>query len=302
MEQSLLIIGFFSLIFGLFFLFLSRIKQGRGLLSISSLYASMFLLIATISLGGFFYFFGANAMLPTLIKDQKVFYQLVGWEKVVSAEEETEFIFIPEDLILPKSILIDAPLISQLPELPRGCEVTSLAMLLQWAGKDVDKMKLADKIYKDKTPLEHKDGRIYYGHPNSGFIGNMYTRNEPGLGVYHRPIKELAEQYLPKQILDFTGQEFDKVLYMLAQEKPVWVIINTRYTELPESEFVTWITPKGEIAITYRMHSVLVTGYDEHYIYFNDPLTNVKNRKALKSEFIAAWEQMGRQAIAIKDK
>ncbi len=52
--------------------------------------------------------------------------------------------------------------------------------------------------------------------------------------------------------------------------------------------------------ITYKEHSVLVTGYDQSYIYFNDPLTGEKNKKAPKQHFINAWKQMGSQAITFK--
>jgi uncharacterized protein YvpB len=192
---------------------------------------------------------------------------------------------------------IDVPLILQNPELPRGCEVTSAAMLLQYAGISVDKMTLAKQIKKDPTPYERKNGRILFGNPNSGFVGDMYSLKKPGFGVYHGPVKELMERYLPGQIIDVTGSEFEDLLYLLSQQKPIWIIINTTYKKLRENQFQTWHTPTGEVKITFKQHSVLVTGYDEQYVYFNDPLTNQKNRKVSRYLFQEAWEQMGRQAI-----
>lgn len=196
-----------------------------------------------------------------------------------------------------KSVQVSAPIISQLPELPRGCEVTSLAMLLNSAGVTVDKMHLANIVKKDYTPYRKEGNQVYFGNPNSGFVGNMYTLTEPGYGVYHGPIRELAEKYLPETIIDITGSNISTIKYYLNLGSPVWVITNTLYSELPEDKFESWITPTGPIEITYKLHSVLVTGYDQSYIYFNDPLTNTKNKKAKIADFEAAWVQMGRQAI-----
>lgn len=207
--------------------------------------------------------------------------------------------FVGEDystIPLKESVLLEAPMIKQMPELPRGCEVTSLAMLLQYAGIPADKMVLAEQIKKDPTPYRKVNGQVYFGHPNNGFVGDMYTFDKPGLGVYHRPIAELAERYLPGRIHDFTGSDFNKIKKHLSDGRPVWVIINSHYKRLDPSFFQTWQTPSGPIEITYKEHSVLVTGYDADYIYFNDPLT-VKNRKAPIKEFKDSWVQMGRQAI-----
>lgn len=48
---------------------------------------------------------------------------------------------------------MDVPLISQNPELKNGCEVTSLAMVLQYAGIKVNKLELANSIKKENEKL-----------------------------------------------------------------------------------------------------------------------------------------------------
>lgn len=197
------------------------------------------------------------------------------------------------------SVIIDAPLIKQYPELPRGCEVTSLAMLLQFAGENVDKMTLANEVKKDPTPYSVSGGKVYFGNPHDGFVGDMYSLKNPGLGVFHEPIRELAEQYLPGRIIDMTGSDFEKLKIPLSAEQPVWVIINTAYQKISEDLFQTWETPSGAVKVTSKEHSVLVTGYDDQFIYFNDPLTGIKNKTAPIQDFKEAWVQMGSQAITI---
>lgn len=198
---------------------------------------------------------------------------------------------------LTKSKLLDVDIIAQNPELPRGCEVTSLAMLLNYSGTPVDKMVLAEEIKKDDSSFEIFEDRIYFGNPDYGYVGSMYVLSEPGLGVYHGPIYELLFKYLSEQAVDLTGKNFESILAFLDNEVPVWVITNTKYRELETKDFQTWYTSYGTIQITYSMHSVLVTGYDEEYIYLNDPYTNKQNKKVDREDFELSWKQMGRQAV-----
>jgi uncharacterized protein YvpB len=196
--------------------------------------------------------------------------------------------------VIPDEIILDVPLLKQMdaPRLYNGCEVTSLAMLLNYYKIMVTKNELADKI--TRVPLKYGDGKN--GNPNVGFVGNM--EDGPGLGVYHEPIFKLAQSFaVGLKVTDLTKQPFSVLLEKVGQGSPVWIITTASFG--PTSEMKTWNTPQGPVDVTYKMHSVVITGYDQDSIYINDPY-GFKNRKVDRENFIKAWEQMGSQAVVVE--
>ncbi|MFP3412227.1 C39 family peptidase [Bacillus sp. SIMBA_074] len=192
-----------------------------------------------------------------------------------------------------KVMLSNVPLIQQLPELDRGCEVTSLAMMLQYAGVSVDKMKLANEIKKVNFM---EDG--VRGNPNEGFVGNIYTFSESGYGVYHGPLFKLAKKYLPNKAVDLTGKSIEELYKSVSNGQPVVMITNATYAPLDEAEFTTWETNSGDVSITYNEHCVVLVGYDKESVYIRDPLDDSLDVKVPRGKFEQAWVQMGSQAIS----
>lgn len=278
-----------GLILFLFLLIYIMLKAGKGLLKSSFLFFVIFVLLA----GAFIFQNTTYTLYNSTLQAIKSFVK----SPLVKTNTFLEKNFNMSIIKLKDDVLIEAPAISQMPELKRGCEVTSLTMLLQHAGVKVDKLTLAKEINKDPTPYRVENGSTYFGNPHKGFVGDIYSFDSPGLGVYHDPIKQLAEKYLPNKIDDITGSDFEELKIPLSDGRPIWVIINVEYRKLDDSDFETWRTPDGDVKITFKEHSVLVTGYDKDFVYFNDPLTGEKNKKAAKGDFEAAWIQMGRQAI-----
>lgn len=159
--------------------------------------------------GGKWYYLGSNGVMQTgwvKVNGKWYFLNPDGSMKTGWVQSGQDKYYLGANGAVSGAIL-DAPLIGQMPELPRGCEVTSLAMMLQDAGVKVNKMTLAYQVKKDPTPYRNVNGQIYFGNPNTGFVGDMYSFNKPGLGVYHGPIGELAKAYLPNRIVDFTGSK-----------------------------------------------------------------------------------------------
>lgn len=194
------------------------------------------------------------------------------------------------------AVSIDVPFVLQNPELPRGCEVTSLTMLLRHAGVNADKMTLAAQVKK----VPYQDGALR-GDPYEGFVGSMTTFAQPGYGVYHGPIDALAQQYVPGRVADLTGAAFDDLLVQhVAKKRPVWIVTNATFAPLAAGDFQTWSTKNGPARITWHEHSVVVTGFDATTVTINDPLdARGKNKKLPRAAFRTAWEQMGKQAIVI---
>lgn len=196
----------------------------------------------------------------------------------------------------PITKLIEISHVFQNPQLPRGCEVTALSMLLESQGFQAGKMELAAKVKKEPG-IYVLDGETYYGNPEKGFVGNMYTLEQFGFGVFNKPIEALVKEYAPKQVINLSGSEFEDVLNFVGQGVPVWVIINTRYQPLKEELFTEWTTKEGQVVVTNKQHAVVITGYDQNKVYMNDPL-GIRNNADI-NKFKEAWEQMGKQAITI---
>lgn len=121
----------------------------------------------------------------------------------------------------------------------------------------------------------------------------------PGLSVYHGPIVQLAKQYVGDNVMDITGSDPHTIYEYIAKELPVWVITTTKFK--PVHNFQTWQTPSGEVKVTFSVHSVVVTGYDNDYVYVNNPY-GMKDQKVHKKLFEEAWIQMGRQAVVSRNK
>ena len=83
---------------------------------------------------------------------------------------------------------LDVPIENQMPDLPNGCEVTSLSMLLNYYGIKVDKNELADNIAHVDS---FTDNGKYRGNPNQGFVGHMSIANA-GWCVYNGPLYNVA--------------------------------------------------------------------------------------------------------------
>ncbi len=192
------------------------------------------------------------------------------------------------------AVRLDVPLLNQLdpPTLLLGCEVTSLAMILQYNGVTITKNELADKL--PVVPIYYEDG--LQGNPNEGFVGDV-TGADYGFCVYHGPIAALASDYIPAaRVEDISGQDFDSVIAALDRGYPVWVVTTTSF--LPDDELEEWQTPTGPVNISYIMHSVVVVGYDADNLYINNPYGQ-KDQEIERLDFMLAWEQMGKQAVYI---
>ncbi|WP_409341137.1 C39 family peptidase [Paenibacillus sp. MBLB4367] len=207
----------------------------------------------------------------------------------------------PTPVPLKPSAMIDAPVIRQRPELPSGCEITSLTMLFNYYGIDKNKMELTKEMKYDQTPLKlgPRGEVISWGNPNTGYVGDPTGQTGRGFGIYHTALAELLQTYIPTGV-DITGGEFEDLERQIQDDKPVVVWTTLDFNVPDRDRWVVWDTPLGPIRTTFMEHSVLLVGYDEQYVYVNDPYTGKANVQIDKARFIETWEVMGKQAISYK--
>lgn len=197
------------------------------------------------------------------------------------------------------SMMLDVILIKQNPELRYGCEVTSLAMVLNYAGVQTDKMDLYRSIQKDPDPIKRSgNGDILnWGNPADGFVGDM-TGRQAGYAVFDKPMEALVNQKLPGRAVNLTNQDFERVLEHVSAGYPV-VVWTTGDYRLPD-RWESWYHGQQVIKTPLDLHAVVLVGYDANFVYLNDPLSGRKQVKVGKEQFISSWKALQSRAISYK--
>lgn len=188
---------------------------------------------------------------------------------------------------------IQVPVIYQKPELPSGCEITSLTMVLRYLGYNADKCDLADN-YLAK-------GSQNAGNPWVEFLGD--PRSSSGVGCYAPPIVDAAKRYIADNggshtVKNISGASVNELYKQIDNGNPVivWATDNMRQPHIGATwksggQTIKWMTP---------MHCLVLIGYDSEAgtAIFADPLHGIVSYST--STFEARYKSIGQQAIVIE--
>lgn len=165
--------------------------------------------------------------------------------------------------------------IMQLPELPNGCEATSLAILLKHHGIAADKVELFED-YFPRGEIHVEDGKIFGPDPEEAYGGDAASE-DGGWYCFEEPVAEAGNAYLQEhgyqlQVVTMTGigrEELDAFLSE-GNAAAVWVTLDF---EEPERSSLEWICSDGFSFHPYtNLHCVVAAGKENGAYRILDPL------------------------------
>lgn len=158
-------------------------------------------------------------------------------------------------------IFNNAEVICQNPELPTGCEMTAVTMMLRYAGVNVSKFDVANA-----TPRS--------SNGNYGFVGNPYSPS--GWWVFPTGIAPVVNQYLgTSQVM--TGSSLQAIQAKLQEGHLV----------------VVWMANMNG----FVNHAITLTGYNSNGFYYNNPWTGQKEAMSY-GEFYGHWNADAQRALS----
>jgi uncharacterized protein YvpB len=202
------------------------------------------------------------------------------------------------------SVYIDMENILQLPELPTGCEITALTILLRHYGFDAEKTDLA-RNYLPKSWGNNRtdeDGNVYKDSFFEYFIGDPFST---GYGCFAPAIVKAAEKYITDhgggyEVVNISGCEPQELYNLNIEGTPVlaWATDGMIAPEYYE----TWFDNEtGEQLDWYlNEHAFVLAGFDinSDLVTLNDPMKGIKIYN--KTRFETRFKEMYSQAIYLK--
>ncbi|MCR1862893.1 C39 family peptidase [Limosilactobacillus reuteri] len=155
----------------------------------------------------------------------------------------------------------DAEVISQLPELPTGCEITAVTMMLRYAGYDVNKVQLANIMPRSNNG-------------DYGFVGNPFSLS--GWWIFPTGIAPVVDRFVGHHEI-MTGTSMQRIQDKLKQGHLV----------------VAWVANVNG----FVNHALALTGYDASRLFYNNPWTGRKESMTY-GEFYQHWNADRQRAIS----
>ena len=228
-------------------------------------------------------------------------YQLVTMNGELLYGNGTNFLRNREDMPLTEEIdleeervSLDVKYVSQYPNLPNGCEITSLATLLNYYGFNVTKEDLARTYLKT---AEVGDANFY-----KEFVGDPFKTNS--FGCYAPVIVEAANDYLedagsPMRAENLTGADFEDLLLRVREGSPV-IVWGAANINTEPAFTIEWIVDGEYLIWKTNLHCMVLSGYDmrKGTVIVSDPMRGIKEYDM--ETFIKRYKQFYSQAVVLE--
>lgn len=223
-----------------------------------------------------------------------------GLPPVTSINNSNQAVILPDATktisgnITVNSKLLPVNNILQLPELPTGCEITSLTIVLNHLGFNVDKEYMANKYLDQAEPFESSF--------SDNFIGSPWDQHS--YGCFSPVIVKSANHFLTDsdsslKAYDISGSTIQELCVQVQSGYPVIVwasrLLDEKTTKTPIR------LDNGTIDYWYsNEHCMVLIGYDlqKGTVTLCDPLEGIVERDF--NTFAARYEEFQRMGVIIK--
>lgn len=193
---------------------------------------------------------------------------------------------------------LSVPEVLQLPQLPNGCEVTSLTALLQYRGLPANKLDLAYGYVPREDFTQSRYGSIG-PDPELAYAGDPAA--DSGFYCFAAPLAQGANQYLLEMgssmhAFDVTGVTAEGLEQYIRGGDPVvvWVTLDL---SRPRTGNAAWIVGDTVYKPYVNLHCVVLIGWGPNICTLMDPLVGI--RTVDQQTFLRCFKQMGSRALVI---
>ncbi|MBP2028620.1 uncharacterized protein YvpB [Acetoanaerobium pronyense] len=222
-----------------------------------------------------------------IVFENKLLSHIKNVDKKENGKIEITELYLPVDIVM------------QNPELPNGCEITSLTAVLNFHGYDISKTHMADN-YLDKVPFSRVNGKLYGGNPYEAFAGD--PTHSSGFFVYGPPIAKAANNYFQdiqgnNNAIDISGSTSEEIIEYLNQGLPVviWVTLDLSHPRLNYSWYIKESNDKFIAPV--NLHAVVLKGYSDGYVHIMDPLKGHVTHEI--NRFFLSYNELGSHSVLI---